>query len=98
MNVALAWSIWYFTSMLTDQDRRQQHRAIEATRKLRVKNLRALEQLLGGWATLSRHTGKSASFLTALAGPNPRREIGETLARDIEAALNLDAGWLDQNH
>jgi hypothetical protein len=84
--------------MRTDHDRREHYRAIEAVRKLRVKNLRALEHLFGGWVSLSKHTGKSASFLTALAGPNPRREIGETLARDIEQALNLEPGWLDQSH
>ena len=84
--------------MLTTADRRREYRAIEAVRKTRVANIRALADLLGGWAALSRQTGKSASFLTALAGPNPRREIGEALARDIEQAMHLEAGWLDQNH
>lgn len=84
--------------MLTRNDRRHAYKAIEATRLRRVKNLRRLQDLFGSTAELARHLGKAPSFVTAICGPNPRREIGEVLARDIENALKLTTGWLDAEH
>jgi hypothetical protein len=84
--------------MLTKQERKQQYRAIEKVRLLRVKNLRALQDFYGSTAELSRRIGKAPSFVTSLCGPNPRRDVGEVLARDIEQLLHLSSGWLDQEH
>jgi len=36
--------------------------------------------------------------LCHICGPNPRRDVGEKLARGIELALKLPSGWLDQKH
>jgi hypothetical protein len=72
--------------------------AIERVRKRRIANLKKLADLHGSWSELGRQCGQSATFLVALAGPNPRRSIGEVLARDLEARLQLPACWLDQTH
>lgn len=84
--------------MLTAKDRAARHKGIEDLRNLRIKNLRRLAEAYGSWAELARAVGCSGTFLTAVAGPNPRRNIGEKLARDLENTLNLKAGWFDTAH
>lgn len=87
--------------MLTKKDRTAQYKAIEELRLRRVRNLRQLSMAYGAegnWAELGRQCGQSSTFLIALAGPNPRRNIGEKLARDLETALRLPTGWLDKTH
>lgn len=84
--------------MLTQRDRKAQYRQIENLRKLRVANLRILKDKAGSWLEFSRQTGHTESFLCHICGPNPRRDVGEKLARGIELALKLPSGWLDQKH
>lgn len=38
------------------------------------------------------------SQLTHIIGANPKRNIGDDLARDIERRLNIEVGWLDNIH
>lgn len=38
----------------------------------------------------------SGSFISQMLGPRARRRITEGTARRIEAALGLEAGWLDR--
>ena len=71
---------------------------IEALRKTRRENLRSLAGIAGSWSELARQCAQSPSFLIQLAGPNPRRDVGEVLARGLEEALHLPPGWLDQVH
>lgn len=40
----------------------------------------------------------SPSQLTHIVGANPKRNIGDDLAREIEARLYLEIGWLDNVH
>lgn len=62
----------------------------------RRENLRKLVDDWGGPASLSRKLGYSnGSYLAQLVGPNPRREVGERLARSIEEKLGLPTLWLD---
>lgn len=82
--------------MLTDKDRREKYVAIEGLRLKRIANLRKLQGVFGSWAELARQTGKAASNLMAMAGPNPTKAIGEVIARDLERILRLDHGWLDR--
>lgn len=82
--------------MRTDKDRRDIYRNIESQRLKRIENLRRLQGVSGSWAELARRTGKAASNLMAMAGPNPTKAIGEVIARDLERTLGLDAGWLDR--
>lgn len=84
--------------MLTPADRSAKYKVIEKTRMLRVENMRKLVGVLGSWEALSRQTGKARANLIAMAGPNPRRAIGEAIAREIEYVLKLSPGWLDEVH
>jgi hypothetical protein len=85
--------------MLTQRDHNARYKALETLRKTRIRNLRRLrEQYNHSWAELARALGQSSSFLIAIAGPNPRRNIGEKLARDLEGKLGLKSGWLDTTH
>jgi hypothetical protein len=68
---------------------------MEDVRRRRLENLRRIKGTLDSWAGLARLTGRSASFLVAIAGPHPSRSIGEKLARDLERVLKLPPGWLD---
>ena len=83
--------------MLTKNDRNARFRAIEKIRLTRIKNLRDLCEIkyASNWALLGRACGQAGTFLISLAGPNPRRNIGEVLARDLERSLGLPSGWLD---
>jgi len=84
--------------MLTKRDRAAKYEAIEELRQTRVDNLRELAKQYGSWSELARQCAHSVTFLIACAGPNPRRNIGEVLARDIERMLRLKAGYLDVKH
>lgn len=84
--------------MLSTRDRQAKYKAFESIRKVRIANLRALAQTYGGWTALGQITGHSCSFLTAVAGPNPRRSFGEVLARDLERTLKLKPYYLDLAH
>lgn len=81
--------------MLQDKERRARLKGIERVRLIRIENLRRLCEMHGSWTALGRLTGHSSSFYGQVAGPNPRRTIGEVLARDIEQCLGLPSGWLD---
>ena len=84
--------------MLTDKDRAEKYRAIEGlpAPRARIANLRKLQGVFGSWAEFGRQTGKAASNLMAMAGPNPTKAVGEVIARDLERVLRLEAGWLDR--
>jgi hypothetical protein len=63
---------------------------------VRRANLRLLKAEWGGPKALAQKTGYStASFYTQMAGPHPTKEVSEKVARKIEAALGLPAGWMD---
>jgi hypothetical protein len=84
--------------MLTATDRKAKFKAIEQRRKRRIENLRQCAELYDSWRQFALALGLDPSFLHALAGPNPRRNIGDDLARSIELTLKLEPGWLDEPH
>lgn len=62
----------------------------------RRDNLRKLMGDWGGPTSLSKKLGYvNGSYLAQLVGPHPTREVGERLARSIEAKLDLPVLWLD---
>lgn len=81
--------------MLTQRDREKSYKIIERIRLTRVENVRKLKAGFGSWAELSRQSGVAEAFLVQIAGPNPRRNIGEGLARTLETSLRLKVGSLD---
>lgn len=69
------------------------------TYEIRLANLRLLIKQWDTVTALAKKLGHSnASYLVQVAGPNPRRKIGERVARDIEETLKLPDGWMDQPH
>lgn len=42
--------------------------------------------------------GKSPSQISHLIGPNPSKNIGRQIAREVEAGYGKPVGWLDQRH
>lgn len=68
-------------------------------RELRRENLRKLIGENGGVLALGLKLGYAdGSFLSQVAGPNPRREVSEGIARSIEGKLDMPVGWLDTQH
>lgn len=68
-------------------------------RDLRRENLRKLIGENGGVLAMGLKLGYAdGSFLSQVAGPNPRREVSEGIARSIESKLGMPAGWLDAQH
>ncbi|WP_413730832.1 LexA family protein [Sodalis sp. RH22] len=49
-------------------------------------------------AQFAERCGTSASTLSQITGENSVRNLGDNLARKIEEALKLNAGWLDSLH
>ena len=89
--------------MLSHLDRQKAHRAVEHLQRLRAANLRRLRERFPTVLAFSLAIAKSPSMYHHLVGnpetgEPPRRNIGERLARQIEAALHLDLGWLDRKH
>lgn len=65
---------------------------------IRLQNLRALIDKAGGPAEAARRLDMDDSQLSQIAGKNPSRNIGTTLARRIEKAFHRAEGWLDIPH
>jgi hypothetical protein len=84
--------------MLTKRDRTAMYKGLEEVQRLRIANVRFCQQTAGSWEELARWSGKSAQLLVNVAGPHPRRSIGESLARSLEFSLGLPALWFDQKH
>jgi hypothetical protein len=84
--------------MLTKADRRAQYKVMERLRETRMDNLRLLRDQYGSWRSLAKRLGTTDQFLNHLAGPNPRRDMGEKTARGFETTLALPMGWFDAPH
>ena len=68
---------------------------IKTTRR---ENARRIAQELGGPAALARALDMPNSGISQIIGKNPRRNIGDTMARRIEDAGGYHHGWLDTYH
>ena len=65
---------------------------------IRLANLRNLIKRAGGPADAARKLDMDDSQLSQIAGKNPIRNIGTSLARRIEKAFKRPEGWLDVPH
>lgn len=73
--------------------------SVKTSKEIRLHNARLLQSTLpGGQDEMCERLGKSQSHVSAFMGRNPRKGIGDKVAREIEAAFNLEAGWLDIWH
>ncbi len=62
----------------------------------RRTNLRSLAAQHGGASALASEVGLTKGRLSQLIGSKPVGEVGERIARRIEAQLGLPSGWLDR--
>jgi hypothetical protein len=64
------------------------------------RRLNALElaRRAGSKAKFAARIGRSPGQINQTIGPSPRKNIGKSLAREIENAFGMPAGWLDQDH
>jgi hypothetical protein len=84
--------------MLTKKDRTAGYKAIQEVQRIRAENISHWRDKAGGWTALGKLTGMDPHRLMAVAGPNPTRQIGESMARTLESNWRLPAGWLDTRH
>lgn len=68
------------------------------SKTIRYKNSRHLIDRLGGVSAFAEKLGKQQSQVSAFAGSNPTKGIGNTIARQIEDKLKLPPGWMDLPH
>ena len=66
--------------------------------ELRRENARKLASGKGGKADFARIVSMEPSQVSQLIGPNPSKNIGNSIARRIERAYELPEGWLDAEH
>ena len=50
----------------------------------------------GSQAAVAQRIGTDRSYLSQIVSPKGNRNVGDALARRIEAAFNLASGWLDE--
>lgn len=60
----------------------------------RYWNLRGIIEASSN-AIVADMLGKKTSYITAIAGPNPSRAVGDDLALEIETAFHLPVGGMD---
>lgn len=65
------------------------------TYSIRRENLRSLIRESHSQAEFAAACGTAPSVLSLIVSPNPKRNLGDKLARKIEAAQGLPHGWLD---
>lgn len=67
----------------------------EEIQKNRLWNFRQIIRNVDGTNEAARLMGKKNSYITQIAGPNPKRNIGDRMATMIETAFGLPPGSLD---
>lgn len=66
-------------------------------RRANARTLLASE--CGGTPTVfAERLGKALSQVNHIIGPNPTKNIGTKLAREIETVFGMPRGWLDADH
>ncbi|WP_444886728.1 hypothetical protein [Microbulbifer sp. JMSA008] len=65
---------------------------------IRRENARRIAKEVGGPAELARKLDMPNSGISQIIGKNPRRNIGDSIARRIEDAGGYQHGWLDTHH
>lgn len=65
---------------------------------IREYNTQLLSEYCGSMAAFSERIGRAQTQVSRLIGKNPTRNIGDKLARHIEACFCLPDYWLDRQH
>ncbi|MGF6549343.1 SOS-response transcriptional repressor LexA [Paraburkholderia youngii] len=69
---------------------------MKTVKEIRRENARALAT--EGPAEFARRIESTTQQVNQTIGPNPTRNIGDQIARRVEAAYGLPTGWLDVEH
>lgn len=83
--------------IIYQEDKRGEDFAMDIN-TVRRENLRKLVQLATSQADFAESCGTAPSVISLIVSPNPKRNLGDKLARKIEAARELPHGWLDVSH
>lgn len=67
-------------------------------KEIRKLNLETLRDEMGSLNILAEHIGSNPSYLSQILGKGSTRNVGDTLARNIEVAFNKPRGWMDAYH
>lgn len=65
---------------------------------IRRENLRHLASRYPTQAEFAAACGTAPSVISLIVSPNPKRNLGSSLARKIELATGLESGWMDTYH
>jgi len=65
---------------------------------IRLKNAQSLRDTCSSTADFARKVGKEPTQVRHWFNPNVNKNIGNKIAREIEAAFNKPHGWLDSIH
>ncbi len=66
--------------------------------KIRYQNTQALIRECGSITLFANKLGKAETQVSSFAGANPRKGIGNKIARQIEECFGKSEGWLDVIH
>lgn len=72
------------------------HHPLMDTNTIRRNNLRILAARYKTQADFAAACGTAPSVISLIVSPNPKRNLGAKLARQIEVAVGLELGWLDR--
>jgi len=67
-------------------------------KEIRYRNARALIAECGSITAFAEKLKKAETQVSGFAGINPRKGIGNKIARQIEVVFNKPAGWMDHEH
>lgn len=65
---------------------------------IRYNNARSLIKKVGSLEAFAEKIDRAPTQCSAFAGSNPRKGIGDSIARLIEERFDLPHGWMDQNN
>ena len=72
---------------------------MENLKEVRRQNLNLVLTSLGGHGAQKKLSEKSGIYYTYISNLRQgHKEMGEEIARKIEAAMSLSPGWMDQSH
>ena len=66
--------------------------------EIRIDNARSLAKTLGSNSAFGQRLGMDNSQVSQLIGKNPKKNIGDSIARRIEEAFGKARGWMDVGH
>lgn len=73
-------------------------KSISELRRENALALIAKDETISGLTDFAKKIGKAQAYVSNILGENPKRNIGNQVAREIEKYFNIQSGWLDYDH